>query len=230
MNVTTIIEFIESMIKSTSMTTNDAAYGSGMAGAPFDPIGFIKKPQVILRIISLLFSLIVSLCISTEDSYEKGTCPFNNDPTACGYGILVGVIAFIACIIFLILDARFENFSSIKIRRRVVVADMVFSAAWAFVWFIIFCYMANEWRKAPIEIEQGAESNLVRTALAFSFFSIITWSMIALLNLLRYRQGVSNVFDNEYEDPNQDQIPTDSYRQAPFNNNFNSNTGYQANY
>lgn len=28
------------------------AYGAGKAGAPFDPVTFIKKPQVILRIVS----------------------------------------------------------------------------------------------------------------------------------------------------------------------------------
>ena len=30
------------------------AYGAGKAGAPFDPIEFIKKPQVILRLVSLV--------------------------------------------------------------------------------------------------------------------------------------------------------------------------------
>lgn len=54
--------------------------------------------------------------------------------------------------------------------------------------------------------------------------------MIALLNFLRYRQGVSDVFTDGYEDPNQGPVPNDPYRQAPFNNNFNSNTGYQASY
>lgn len=54
MNVGSIIEFFESMIKSTSMTKNDAAYGAGMAGGPFDPAGFIKKPQVILRLVNLV--------------------------------------------------------------------------------------------------------------------------------------------------------------------------------
>lgn len=28
------------------------AYGAGMAGGAFDPVAFIKKPQVILRIVS----------------------------------------------------------------------------------------------------------------------------------------------------------------------------------
>ena len=54
MNKASIVEFFESMIKSTTMTKNDAAYGATMAGAPFDPIGFMKKPQVILRVVNLV--------------------------------------------------------------------------------------------------------------------------------------------------------------------------------
>lgn len=54
MNIGTIFEFIESMVKSTTMTNNDGAYGAGMAGAPFDPVAFIKKPQVILRIVGIV--------------------------------------------------------------------------------------------------------------------------------------------------------------------------------
>lgn len=61
--------------------------------------------------------------------------------------------------------------------------------------------------------------------------------MICLLNFLRYRQGVSSVFNEGYEDPNQSVNPNEQYRQAPFNNNvnnnsasFNANAGYQAAY
>lgn len=54
MNIGTIVEFIESMVKSATMTQTEGAYGSGMAGGPFDPIAFIKKPQVILRIVGIV--------------------------------------------------------------------------------------------------------------------------------------------------------------------------------
>jgi hypothetical protein len=58
MNVGTVVEFIQSFMKSAAEQANvGAAYGGNMAGRAFDPVGFIKKPQVILRVIS-----IVSLC------------------------------------------------------------------------------------------------------------------------------------------------------------------------
>ena len=60
--------------------------------------------------------------------------------------------------------------------------------------------------------------------------------MICLLNFLRYRQGVSEVFQG-YEEANAATGPgmagydnlsssNDTYRQAPFNN-VNPNAGYQ---
>lgn len=30
------------------------AYGAGPAGAPFNPVAFIKKPQVIVRLVALV--------------------------------------------------------------------------------------------------------------------------------------------------------------------------------
>ena len=62
MNVATVIEFIESMVKSATVSNVDGAYGAGMASGTtsFDILSFIKKPQVILRIVSIVGLLFVS--------------------------------------------------------------------------------------------------------------------------------------------------------------------------
>jgi hypothetical protein len=99
----------------------------------------------------------------------------DNDSSACGVGITIGVIAFLACIAFLVIDARFDSFSSVKIRRRCVVVDLVFSAVWAFMWFVCFFYLASAWHSTTDEAEELANGHLIRTSIAFSFFSIITW-------------------------------------------------------
>ena len=59
---------------------------------------------------------------------------------------------------------------------------------------------------------------------------------IALINFLRYRQGIANVFGS-YEDPNQpsynqnsNPASNDSYRQAPFNTNSNYSNVNAASY
>jgi hypothetical protein len=49
------------------------------------------------------------------------------------------------------------------------------SAAWTIVWFICFCYLADSWRKTPEALKKRAEVHKINTAIAFSFFSIITW-------------------------------------------------------
>ena len=66
MNIGTIVELIESMLKSTTMSNNEGAYGAGMAGAPFDPIAFIKKPQVILRIVGIVIDTFFRLLFSSN--------------------------------------------------------------------------------------------------------------------------------------------------------------------
>lgn len=111
------------------------------------------------------------------------------------------------------------------------------AGVWAVVWFFCFCYLANSWRKTSDELSDQAEGHKIRTAIAFSFFSIITWAMIGLLNFLRYRQGVSTTFSSSYDDQNLENPDSvsnpDMYRQAPFSNNLNSNNagggggGYQ---
>jgi hypothetical protein len=55
MNVGTIVELFETMMKSNLDPNAEGAYGGGMANsAGFNPVSFIKKPQVILRIVCLV--------------------------------------------------------------------------------------------------------------------------------------------------------------------------------
>ena len=183
MNIGTVVELLESLIKSAPVSSGDGAYGAGMAGAPFNPLEFVKKPQVILRVISVVFAIIVFGSIASEELYKSGTCPMDNDSGACDLGIGVGVIAFLACIAFLILDARFDAISTVKVRRRAVIADLAFSAAWTAMWFFTFCYLTNAWLKTTDEMEEQANGHLIRASIAFSFFSIITWVRVFLVLL-----------------------------------------------
>ena len=102
-------------------------------------------------------------------------CPLNNDDSACNFCITIGVIAFLASLIFLFFDAKFESFSNIKTRRRIVIADFAFCSLWAFFWFINFCYIANSWNKTLDDVKEKADSNKVQTAIAFSCFSTLLW-------------------------------------------------------
>lgn len=127
-----------------------------------------------------MFAIIVFGSIASEEMYSNGTCPLDNDSAACGFGIAIGVIAFLDCLAFLAVDAKFDSLSSVKVRRRLVVGDMIFSGAWAVIWFLTFCYLTNEWRQTSEEVEEQASAHLVRLAIAFSFFSIFTWVRISI--------------------------------------------------
>lgn len=201
-----------------------SAYGASLAGGAFDLESFVKQPQTILRCLSWLFSIVVFATITAEGYVNPATkqetkCMFNENDSACSYGVGVGVLAFLACVVFFILDAYFPRISSAKERRYIVVGDVVFSAVWTFLWFVCFCVLANQWAKTTSTV---VSADAARAVVAFSFFSIITWGLLTYFAYGRYRQGVSD-FDQEYRDPAHDS--TSPYPAAPYPSS--GPTGYQ---
>lgn len=81
---------------------------------------------------SQLFSIIVFGCISSQgwrvdDKTKKDICIYNDNPTACNYGVTVGVIGFLASMGFIAGEYLFEQMSSVKTRKHYVLADLGFS-------------------------------------------------------------------------------------------------------
>ncbi|XP_056367080.1 synaptogyrin-1 isoform X2 [Oenanthe melanoleuca] len=157
------------------------AFGAGKAGGAFDPQAFIRQPQTILRFVSWVFSIVVFGSIVNEgyvnrvDEVEEH-CIFNRNHNACNYGITVGVLAFLSCLLYLALDAYFPQISSVKDRKKAVLSDIGVSAFWAFLWFVGFCFLTNQWQASKPEdnpLNEGGDA--ARAAITFSFFSIFTW-------------------------------------------------------
>lgn len=49
-------------------------------------------------------------------------------------------------------------------------------AFWAFLWFVGFCYLANQWQVSkPKDNPMNEGTDAARAAITFSFFSIFTW-------------------------------------------------------
>ena len=48
----------------------------------------------------------------------------HGDNNACGYGTGIGILAFIICLVFLVIDAMFDNISSVQYRKYVVIVDL----------------------------------------------------------------------------------------------------------
>lgn len=75
-----------------------------------------------------LFSIIVFSCVAARGtSFATGKCMYGGDANACGYGIGIGVIAFLLCIAFLVLEAMFEQISGVQHRKYAVMADIAVS-------------------------------------------------------------------------------------------------------
>lgn len=79
-----------------------------------------------------VFSIVVFATITAEGYINKHTsqeikCMFNENDSACNYGVGIGVIAFLACVVMLIIDANFPQISNAKQRKIIVMGDFVFS-------------------------------------------------------------------------------------------------------
>ena len=79
-----------------------------------------------------VFALIVFSCIfgegysNTHDS-EQRYCVFNRNEDACRDGSAIGVLAFLACAFFFVVDIYFPQISNVTDRKYLVVGDLLFS-------------------------------------------------------------------------------------------------------
>lgn len=79
-----------------------------------------------------VFALIVFSCIfgegySNTHSSQQKYCVFNRNEDACRYGGAIGVLAFMACAAFLVVDVYFPQISNATDRKYLVISDLLFS-------------------------------------------------------------------------------------------------------
>uniref|UniRef100_A0AAY3ZYD4 MARVEL domain-containing protein n=1 Tax=Denticeps clupeoides TaxID=299321 RepID=A0AAY3ZYD4_9TELE len=151
------------------------AYGVALAGGGFDPVSFLKRPQTVVRILGWVAAMVVFACITGEGYVNslhdpQARCVFNKSDSACHYAVGVGIIAFLACMAFLLADAYMPFMSNAQDRKKIVAADLIFSGVWTFLWFVCFCLLANLWSKTTDT--NGIPADAVHATVAFSFFSI----------------------------------------------------------
>ncbi|XP_068118518.1 synaptogyrin-2-like [Hyperolius riggenbachi] len=216
-----------------------SAYGAAKAGGSFNPEAFLKRPETVLRIVCALFALIVFACILTDGYYNHSSdphtyCIFNQNDDACHYGVGIGILAFLGALVFLGLDAYFPTLSNIQTRKYIVLGDLGFAGLWSFLWFVGFCFLANQWAATNLDRILTGASN-ARAAIAFSFFSILSWFPLSTLAYKKYRMGVDD-FSPSYTDPSLDtgtpyssypDAVSDNYQRPPFTQNAETEDGYK---
>lgn len=181
-----------------------SAYGAALAGRGFDFQKFIRQPQTVVRLLSWVFAIVVFGCITTEGYInpphsKQVKCIFNQNDSACQYAVTIGVLGFLACVAFLLLDVYVPFMSNAQERKYAVIADLGFSGAWTFLWFVCFCLLANQW--SFTQDISGIPEDAARAAIAFSFFSIATWGILTYFALGRFRRGVNDVGIPSYTEP-----------------------------
>nr|XP_051701844.1 synaptogyrin-1 isoform X3 [Oryctolagus cuniculus] len=136
----------------------------------------------------VVFGAIVNEGYLNSPSEGEEFCIYNRNASACSYGVTVGVLAFLTCLLYLALDVYFPQISSVKDRKKAVLSDIGVSAFWAFLWFVGFCFLANQWQVSkPKDNPLNEGTDAARAAIAFSFFSIFTWSLSAALAVRRFK-------------------------------------------
>ena len=72
----------------------------------------------------MVFGSIVNEGYLNSPSESEEFCIYNRNPNACGYGVTVGVLAFLTCLLYLALDVYFPQISSVKDRKKAVLSDI----------------------------------------------------------------------------------------------------------
>ncbi|XP_043086839.1 synaptogyrin-1-like [Puntigrus tetrazona] len=177
--------------------------GAERTGGAFEPLAFIQQPHTGLRIVSWIFSLVIFGSVSNEGYINRPDevqrfCIFNRSRSACNLAVGMGSLAFLCCTAFLALDAYFPRISGVRERKRAVLTDLATSVFWCLLWFVGFCFLANQWRVARTEDNPlGSGGDAARAAITFSFFSVFSWGALALVTRERLRRVC---FEEEYEE------------------------------
>lgn len=74
-----------------------------------------------------MFSCIFGEGYSNTHESNQRYCVFNRNEDACRFGSAIGVLAFLACAFFFVVDVYFPQISNAVDRKYLVIGDLLFS-------------------------------------------------------------------------------------------------------
>lgn len=89
-------------------------------------------------------------------------------------------MGFLICLGYLAIDFLFEVFNN-TVRKWLVIADLAVSVLWSFFSLVAFAVMADKFG--------GSGSSTAEGAIAFSFFAMLGFGILAGLAIYQYRLG-----------------------------------------
>ncbi|XP_006897325.1 PREDICTED: synaptogyrin-4 [Elephantulus edwardii] len=153
--------------------------------ADSEAVHFLKRPKTTGRILAGVFSLVVFSSLLT-DGYQNKTdspklyCVLNSNTLACNFAVGAGLLAFLCCLAFLVLDAHEGRIASSRFKTAFQLLDFILAALWACVWFVGFCFLANQWQHSrPQDFLLGSSS--AKATITCTFFSVFVWMFQAYL-------------------------------------------------
>ncbi|XP_037372784.1 synaptogyrin-4 isoform X2 [Talpa occidentalis] len=153
--------------------------------ADSEAVRFLKRPKTIARIFAGVFSLVVFSSLLTDGYQNKADssklhCVLNSHTPACSFAVGAGLLAFLTSLLFLLLDAQEARIANTRFKTAFQLLDFILAVLWTGIWFVGFCFMANQWQHSPPK-EFLLGSSSARAAIAFAFFSILVWIFQAYL-------------------------------------------------
>ncbi|XP_007536321.1 synaptogyrin-4 [Erinaceus europaeus] len=145
-------------------------------------VQFLKKRKTVGRIFSGVFSLVIFSTLLT-DGFQNQTdsaqlhCVLGGGLATCRFAVGAGVLAFLCCLLFLLLDARWGRAARLKPGLQLL--DLGVAVLWTAVWFGGFCFLVSQWQHSPKQFTLGSSS--AKAAIAFTFFSVFSWMFQAYL-------------------------------------------------
>lgn len=130
--------------------------------------------------------MVIYSCVSS--AWYDGRCLFNRYNGICRFGTLA-LISFIQCVAFLILEILFNHISSIKVRRRIAMADVILSGLNTIFYLLLFVFLSIAWLKSDYP-PFGHSINCCRVAILLSFLAIFALAACTGLAYVRYQSGV----------------------------------------
>lgn len=123
-------------------------------------------------------------------------CLFNHYNGICRFGSLT-LISFLVCVALLILELLFGHISSLKVRKRIAIGDVIVSGVNTIYYLLLFVFLAIAWLKSDYP-PFGHSINCCRVAILLSFLAIFALSACTGLAYVRYQSGADmSQFMNE---------------------------------
>ena len=163
----------------------------------------LLKPEIYLHSLAVIFAFIITICISNVSSvdfndgqFNTTVCVFNGEATSCTFATVCGLLALVSNTISLIVCVCIEISDNVVAHRIVSLILFVHTFCFGFTWFLVFCVLANKWSWTTDPPAYAVGS--AQCALAFSFLSLLLYSVINATQLLRTVRGPGLICDASF--------------------------------